>query len=43
MRELVTPPLYEQGNNYAEVLDQSVGMPTAPSWRLGWILDVVVA
>ena len=23
-------------------LNQSVGQPTAPSWRLGWLLDVVV-
>ena len=23
-------------------LNQSVGQPTAPSWRLGWILDVMV-
>ena len=23
-------------------LNQSVGRPTAPSWRLGWLLDVVV-
>ena len=31
----------EQGNNYAQVTNQSVGQPTASSWRLGWLLDVV--
>ena len=24
-------------------LNQSVEWPTAPSWRLGWLLDVVVS
>ena len=31
-----------KGNNNAQVLDLPVGKPTAPSWRLGWIWDVVV-